>query len=227
MLDMNQIDENFLLSSWNYIKQKEYWAAKLSGDTVETGLLIKTDGSGKPVSPVRETVPIGIPRDLCSRLMGLCSQSDLSLYIILLTGIKILIYFYTRAEDIIVGSPVYRPNVSGDTINDFLFIRDIIDGSLTFKEFLINVRQSVLEGYENQDYPWKKLVRYLHGAAETDSRFFTDIVCSLKNIHDPAAVEEKENMLIFSFEREEEEVRGMWNKFPVISLTYWRRRFKA
>ncbi|NIM15003.1 MAG: amino acid adenylation domain-containing protein [Candidatus Aminicenantes bacterium] len=221
MLDINQIDENFLLSSWNYIKQKEYWAGKLSGDTGGTGLLIKTGSSGKPASPGRETVKIDIPVDLCSRLMRLCSQSDLSLYIILLTGIKTLIYLYTRAEDIIVGSPVYRPNVSGETINDFLFIRDTADGNFTFKEFLINVRQSVLEGYENQDYPWEKLVRYLHGAAETDSPFFTDIVCSLKNIHDPASVEERENMLIFSFEREEEEVRGNLSFNPGVYEKYY------
>jgi len=209
---VGKADENLLLTSTRFIKQKDYWTHKLSGNITGTELRGFINGNrngdgARQKNPEVKEIPIPFSPGLCSSLLKLSKKSDLSIYIILLTGLKALIYRYTGNEDVIVGSPTYKPAVSHETINNVLFIRDIVDGDFTFKELLLKSRQSVLEAYNNQDYPFGKLWDYFVRISRLpEEMLLSDTVCLLKNIHSDNSF--KQGAAAFSFERCEDQVKG-------------------
>jgi amino acid adenylation domain-containing protein/non-ribosomal peptide synthase protein (TIGR01720 family) len=208
------VDENMLLSSPGFLKQKEYWLNKLSGDIADTTVTF----AGKKTTPSRgdrdirrDRVKILFPGHVSQQLLKLSKASDLSIYIILLAGLKLLIHRYTYNEDITVVSPLHRLKISGSTINSRLFIRDRVNDGMVFKELILNTRVSVLEAYDNQDYPFNRLMEYLEPSNLPD-RFISNIACSLSNIHAEKNIEELNNdiniSLSFSFLRDENNFSG-------------------
>ena len=77
-----------------------------------------------------------------------------------------LLYRYTNQEDIIIGSPT-----SGRTKSEFasllgyfvdpVVLRANLSGNPSFKDFLDQSRQIVLEALDHQDYPFALLVENL------------------------------------------------------------------
>ena len=141
-----------LLLSPKFLKQKEFWKRKFA-QKIDTA---KITFVGEPSRQTnKETIDIIFPGNVSRLLIKLVKQSDLSIYIMLLAGLKALIYRYTGSEDIIVISPVYRPHVSGDTINRQLFIRDSFNGEITFKQLILAVKESLLQAYKTRITPSK------------------------------------------------------------------------
>jgi tyrocidine synthetase III len=207
-----KINENLLLTGNKFIKQREYWVEKLSGQSGGTILLEKMepDTRGDGIQPPAES-EIPLTADSVTRLLKLSKNSGLSIYILLLTALKALVYRYTGGEDIIVQSPVYLPSVSDDTINRFVLIRDRVTGDITAKELLFKIRKSVLDAYNNQDYPMEKILDYLSGGAtekEQEQGNGSSMVCMFTEIHDGRLLEDDPENPVFRFERERETVRG-------------------
>ncbi|NIM15224.1 MAG: AMP-binding protein, partial [Candidatus Aminicenantes bacterium] len=76
------------------------------------------------------------------------------------------------------------------------------------------LRQSVLEAYENQDYPSTSLVRQileLPDDTRNPGSFLSTIVCALTPLHDNGNIKELDGQLIFSFNREENVISGSIN----------------
>jgi amino acid adenylation domain-containing protein len=205
-----QMDEILVLTDARFIKQKEYWTKKLSGDITETAILprFKKSDRSQRDRKARIGIEIPIPDSLAGQLIKFSKKADLSLYLILLAALKSLIYRYTGNEDIIVVSPVLETNISAQTLNDRLFIRDHVNGYMTFKELLIETRQSTLEAYENQDYPFEKIIKYLNSTQIHRDDSFSDVLCLLENIHDIGIIERLKPGLVFSFIKEEEQLKG-------------------
>ena len=155
-------NRNILLSRPKFLKQRYYWTKKLFGQLNNTDLFLDSENNGrKPKQRQPDRMMMALPHQLSRRLVNLGKGSDLSIYILLLSALKSLLYRYTFNQDIIVLSPVYKLKVTQDTINSRLFIRNRLDDTLTFKELVMEVKESVLQAYENQDYPFDKLLEYL------------------------------------------------------------------
>ncbi|MFC2141211.1 amino acid adenylation domain-containing protein, partial [Acidobacteriota bacterium] len=209
------IDENLLLFTSKYIKQKEYWQNKLTGEIGETKILSPLETHQPTKLPGNiEKVEIIFPEKLGQRLIKLSKQSDLSLYIILTAGVNSLIsrYAYKNNQDIIIISPVFKHRQSGNPLTNRLFIYQRLNREETFKELILKTRDSVLEAYENQDYPYDKLIEYIFnvpGAGEGEAdRMLSDILCSLDNIHDQRNIAEIKDKFTFCFSRDKEEISG-------------------
>jgi len=201
-----EISENILLFSSRFLTQREYWEKKLAGDFGETTLLLhKMNLNQKPVIKAED---IFLPSHICRQLINISKNFDLSIYIILLTALKTLIFRYTLNEDITVLSPLYKLNISKDTINDRLFIRDRITGNMTFKELTLEVKKSVVEAYKHQDYPFEKLFELLFPDSRIEDMPISNLECSLKNIHKETNRGEIRGKISFSFVREEDKIKG-------------------
>jgi amino acid adenylation domain-containing protein/non-ribosomal peptide synthase protein (TIGR01720 family) len=182
---MNEAGLNLLLTTNKFRRQREFWTDILSGE-LNTARFFG-NGPARLKEDGREGEPgrheIGIAEAVCGKLLKISKNSDVSLYILLLTAVKILIYKYTGEEDIAVLSPVNIHTATAETFNRTIVIRDCLNGELTFKESLLKVRQSTLEAYENQDYPLTRIVAQI-GLPQTAGRFrVANISCSLGNIH--------------------------------------------
>jgi amino acid adenylation domain-containing protein len=203
-----EISENFLLTSSKFIEQKEYWVKKLSGTIAKTRLLT-LENTSPLAAKGNKTVHIDITGDLYRKVTAVGKNSQLSLYIILLTCLKVLLYRYTNNKDITVISPLFKPHLSGKTINRRVFVRDWIEGGMTFKELLLKIRKNLLEVYANQDYPSDRLIDTLLKNRQIEEReCISDIICALENIHHSGYCTTLEDKLIFSFVKEENRVKG-------------------
>jgi len=207
--------KNLLLTSSLYIKQKEYWVKKLSGAATGTTPLVHPvkpfEEKHQPPGKNREEISIHISDDLCSAIMKLCKNTDLSLYLILLTVLESLIYHYTDDEDILLLSPLYKIKITGDTLNQYLLIRQQFVRGMTFKELLLELKQSVFEAYQNQDYPIDALIEFLYDSEQIrDKNFRPKIECLLQNIHhyDDKDYQDIKDRLVFSFQRRDAQISG-------------------
>ncbi|UCH98458.1 MAG: amino acid adenylation domain-containing protein [Candidatus Aminicenantes bacterium] len=200
-------DDFSVLTSTKYIEQQEYWINKLSGDYPGTEISLAGKRSPK-TGKALESIEIVIPGKLSAQLMHLSYRNMLTIYVILLAGLKALIYRYTGNETVTVISPLYRPRKPEKIMNECLFIQDVMQGGMSFKELLLEVKQSVLAAYENQDYPSEKLIEYLVNNSLIKTGCISNIVCLLKNIHDDTRAKNINPTLVFSLDCQEDLVKG-------------------
>ncbi len=106
--------------------------------------------------------------ELTQQLNQLSQQHNSTLYMTLLTAFNILLYRYTRQQDILVGSPI-----AGRTHHDLdhllglfintLVLRTHIDSQARpgFADLLQQTRRTTLSAYAHQDLPFEHLVDLL------------------------------------------------------------------
>jgi amino acid adenylation domain-containing protein len=147
-------------------QQLSYWREQLK-DSRPT-LDVPTDRPRPGRQSFRgATVAIAIPDTLTTAINRLSRRERVTPYMMLLASFNVLLYRYTRQEDIIVGSPIANrqygeiDTLIGYFVNTFV-LRTHISGSLTFKDLLRHVRDVCLGAYAHQDLPFEKLVTELN-----------------------------------------------------------------
>jgi tyrocidine synthetase-3 len=140
---------------------------------------------------------------------------------------NILLHKYCGQNDIIVGTTVTgRPQREledqiGFYIN-MLPIRNEVDAQQTFNEFLHTVKQSMLEAYENQMYPFDKLISELQLQRDKRRGPLFDVLVSQQEASDEVSESEVDTLLsntgleVASFEREKEEQSKQDLRFTLI-----------
>lgn len=108
-----------------------------------------------------------LPLALKNELEKLSNRQGVTLFITLLATFQVLLYRYTRQEDIVIGMPVAnRAEVDLEELIGFfvntLALRVQVSPGQTFLAFLEQVREVALEAYIYQDLPFEKLVEELH-----------------------------------------------------------------
>jgi amino acid adenylation domain-containing protein len=198
-----------LLFRSRYLKQKDYWSKKLSGVSDATDISFGSAGYDVVGMGAGE-IEIPFPGELSTRLIKICKSSDLSIYIFLLSALKSLIFRYTFNQDSVVLSPVDRRKTTTSTLNSLLFIRDRVDGEMTFKDMVLKTRQSVMDAYENQDYPWDKLLDSLFPSfkGNESAPVIPNILCAMGSLHGGANIENIRHGLSFRFDRNGDTISG-------------------
>lgn len=108
-----------------------------------------------------------IAQELGGEIASLGRQEGATLFMALLAGFYVLLYRYTRQEDIVIGTPIAGRNrrdveeLIGFFINT-LVMRARISGAMSFRKLLQEVREICLQAYTHQDVPFEKLVEELH-----------------------------------------------------------------
>lgn len=157
--------ENQWLQSDSYNKQLNYWKEKLRPPLTVLSLPLEAPRS-KGQSFSGDTLAIELPSKLIEKLHRLCNKFDATMYMTLLTALKVMLYRYTSQTDILVGSPISgRQHEGVESLIGFfintLVIRSDLSGKPTFTNLLNQVKQNVLEAFENQEVPFEKLVETL------------------------------------------------------------------
>ncbi len=146
-------------------KQLNYWKEQLAD--ANPVLELPTDRPRPAVQTYRgASKDIAVSRRLTEDIKALCRQEGVTLYMLLLATFQVLLYRYTRQEDIIVGSPIAGRNreeiegLIGFFVNTLVFRTDLA-GNPSFKEVLDRVKTKTLEAYAHQDLPFDRLVEEL------------------------------------------------------------------
>jgi acyl carrier protein len=146
--------------------QLAYWKQQLGSNLPI--LELPTDQPRPAVQTFRGAKqPLALPKTLSDALKTLSAKEEVTLFMTLLAAFKTLLYWYSRQDDIVVGTDVANRNraetegLIGFFINQ-LVLRTYLGGNPTFRELLGRVREVTLGAYAYQDLPFDKLVEVLN-----------------------------------------------------------------
>ena len=156
---------------------RKYWLEHLSGELNEVKLFPDFP-RGNQYKADHYKIEFG--NQLVKELLRIGKKNDLSLYVILLTAFKILLFKMTGQSDIIVAASTLKE--SKQKSNTCILLRDRLNPEMSFKAFLMRVKETVVSGYKNQFYPIRELIESLHLNVETTAPLFS-VFLLLENIH--------------------------------------------
>jgi len=172
--------QNTLLQSAEMTKHQTYWHQKLAAPL--TTLALPTDHSRPVVKTYHGAgCRFSLDRLLTAGLRTISLQNQASLFMVLVATIKVLLYKYTHQEDIILGTvtagrdhPALTDQI-GFYVNA-LVLRDQVKERTGFADLLKQVRQTMLEAYEHQIYPFDRLVEELVTERELSRNPFFEVM---------------------------------------------------
>lgn len=152
-------------------KGRSYWRNKLVDPPVLQ--LPKDFPQTGTTSEAAGHVLIELPDQLPVQLLSLAVTERTTLFTVLLAVFKVILHRYTGQTDLIVGCPAAcrgKPEVDsliGVFINT-LPLRTQIKSDDTFRQFLQRVRETHIEGLQNQDVPYQFIVQDVYAGRSRD-----------------------------------------------------------
>ncbi len=145
--------------------QVDYWRHQLAQPPTE--LRLPTDFPIPEEPNHRGAIhALSFPEALTTAVDELGQKHRSTMYMTLSAAFAGLLHFYSRQDDILVGSPIAgRSHRKTEVLVGFfintLVLRHDLGGDPTFEEMLQRTRQRTLAAYANQDLPFEKLVSAL------------------------------------------------------------------
>ena len=196
-----------VVAASQHIKEGEYWLNKLSGELVKSSFPYdhKKIGTNKDIY---NSVQFDFSGDIYTKLTKLSNGSDSRLFMILVTGLVVLLDRYTGNGDIIIGAPIFKQDVEAEFINTVIALRTEIKRESTFKELLLQVKDTIFEATENQNYPIDTLL-YQLGMEEEETDFpLFDVAVFLENVHDRDYLGSITTNMVISFDNNGKSLEG-------------------
>uniref|UniRef100_UPI00321A914C non-ribosomal peptide synthetase n=1 Tax=Chryseobacterium sp. TaxID=1871047 RepID=UPI00321A914C len=162
--------KDFALWQRNYLqgevldKQIKYWKERLEDfESLNLPLDFKRPAQ---ISYEGAAIYFDLSPEVASGLRMLSKDLGVSLYSVMLGGYYLMLSAYSGQHDIIVGSPISNRHHAGleDIVGFFvntLALRGNVNSGQNFKNFILQVSQSVAEAQSHQDLPFEKLVEEL------------------------------------------------------------------
>lgn len=173
-------------------EQLAYWKKRLNG---LTPVYLPSDFPRTAIQSVRgKTIYFHIDQALGDALQTLSQEENVTLFMTMLAAFKVLLYRYTGQHDIGVGVAIANrtqeeiESLIGFFVNA-LILRSHIDSSLPFNHFLQQVKETTLEGYDNQDVPFEKIVETLSGKRNVIGNPLIQVMFVLQNTPDVPELE--------------------------------------
>jgi iturin family lipopeptide synthetase C len=189
-----------------YTKEREYWHEKLSGNWVRTNF--NYDYYEKGDVSISE-IDSKFSGPLSEKLIRVSNQSDSRLHMILSTGLVLLMHKYTGNQDILLCIPIDKQEIEGNFINTVLPLRIRLIPHMTFKDLLLQVRETIIEATEHQNYPVETIPYELNIPVSEDEFPLFDVAILLRNIHDESYLRHIKINVTFSFLREHDSLEGI------------------
>ncbi len=169
----------------SYESYRTYWKAQFSGElplldlpTNKTRPLYKTD-NGRHLKANLSPV-------IAQKLIGVFQKNGGSLFMGLLAVMKLILYKYSGEKDIIIGSPIAGRDHKdleeqiGFYVNT-IAIRNKINPEQTFLEFFKQVKETTLNAYKHQAYPFDELIQELDLKRDVSRNPLFDISLAIEN----------------------------------------------
>lgn len=190
VLHIQYVDYAFWQRRWFGLnkKQEAYWLHQFDGQIPV--LTLPTDYP-RPVIQDYEGLTKAFNLDIheSKTLKQMALKNKTTLYVILLTIYNILLSKLTSQEDIVVGTPVAgrrHPDVQklmGMFVNT-LALRNYPQHHKTFRDFLGEVRNRVLNAFENQEYRYEDIIAKVDVRRDTGRNPLFDVMFSLEDRED-------------------------------------------
>lgn len=183
--------QNSCLESGQLNGSKEYWENQLAGDLPSLELPLDS-----PRSTVKDYSGAGLRFEMDRlKVEGLARigyDSDATLFMVLMGAVNVLLHKYTDQTDIVLGSPILgrdHPDLENQVgfYTNTIVIRALINTTESFIEFLSRLRETILESYEHQFYPFDLLVEDLSPKHEMNRNPLFDVMISYQDMYKPGS----------------------------------------
>ena len=177
--------QNSFLKSEEMQKQKEYWINRFSDEIPVLNMPVDFHRPSMQ-SFEGDSINFELDKKLTESLRKLAKETGTTMYMVLLSGVNILLSKYSGQEDIIIGSPIAgRPHadlekIIGIFVNT-IAMRNHLEESLTYEDFLKRVKENALKAYENQDYQFDELVEKLSIPRDISRNPLFDVMFTMQN----------------------------------------------
>lgn len=171
--------------------QRSYWQQQLAGDlpTLHLPFELPQAVQASSMTYKGERQPVEFSPHLTAALKKLGDRQGVTLFVILLAAFNLLLYQYTKQQDIIVCSTQAGRNQSKvqgliGFFNTIVPLRTDLSGNPSFLDLVDRTHQVVLDGYQYQDMPLqlladtsylthKRLYQFMLGLENTPSELLT------------------------------------------------------
>ncbi|MFA0960207.1 non-ribosomal peptide synthase/polyketide synthase [Roseivirga sp. BDSF3-8] len=125
-------------------------------------------------------------KELTGLLHGFAREQEVSLFMLLMSGLNGLFSRYAHTGDVVMGTPLagrQHPDLEGQIglYLNTLAIRTQFDREGSFSSLLEAQKQTLTEAYAHQDYPFDRLVEELDLAVDTSRSALFDVMVVLQN----------------------------------------------
>lgn len=117
------------------------------------------------------TLSFELAPGLTEKVNLLAERSGATPFMVLIAVFKILLFKYTGQHDLCIGtSTANRDHAELEPLIGFfvnsVVIRSNVDSTITFQQFLEDLKSTVLEAYQHQDVPFEKIVEIVEGTRD-------------------------------------------------------------
>ncbi len=204
---MNTTDRhNTTIDSRQFAQYKTFWLQRLSGRLPDSRFPVDRHSTDRADELLEERFQLDGTLNEGIRKLG--NGSDKRMHMILTAVLAALLSRYTNQSDVLLGTPIYRQQVEGDFINKVLPLRLDIQDNKSFKELLLQVRDTLSAAVKHQNYPLDLLTGQLDSPAIEQGRGMFDVMIYLLNIHDPSYVSHLSPSVTWEFNRLEHGFEG-------------------
>ncbi len=173
-------------------KKLGYWKEKLEGTPL---LQLPADYSRPPVQSTNgAAIGLKLDKTLSDRLQVFSRQQDATLFMTLLSVVKVLLYRHSGQQDICIGTPTAGrqqqevEGLIGFFINT-LALRSQLDENTSFAGLLQQVKATTLEAYDHQEIPFEKVVEAVVKEREVSYSPLFQVMLVLQNKPDIAQLD--------------------------------------
>jgi len=151
--------QNEIMQSEYMKKQEKYWITHLKDFDYTELNRKKTEST---VKDGETEIKLIINQELTKAIDDFCISHKVTRFVFMLSIFNLIIYKETNQDSICLGIPVIgrRHSEFENTIGIFLNVlchKTVIFSSMTFKDYIESVNQTVLNMWDNQDYPYEEL----------------------------------------------------------------------
>ena len=177
--------ENEKLNSGQLKNAENYWISQFAGEIPVLNLPIKHSRPAVQSFEGKRVYSL-INEANTKKIEKLAEELGVTPYMLLLSSYYILLSKYTSQDDIVVGSPVVGRDIA-DTYSligmfvNTLALREKIDSNMSFKDFVLSVKNNLLKAYEYQTYPFDELVNKLNIKRDTSRNPLFDTMFIYQN----------------------------------------------
>jgi amino acid adenylation domain-containing protein/non-ribosomal peptide synthase protein (TIGR01720 family) len=179
--------------SGDYLSEKlDYWESKLSGVAPSA---LPTDYPRPSVqSSHGDRVNFKLDSDRSEALRTYAKEEGVTLFMLLLSVYKVLLYRYSGQSDICIGTTVAnRPQQELESMIGFfvntLALRSDLSGNPTFNDVLKSVKQTTLEAYDHIAVPFEKIVDRVEKTRDKSRSSLFQVLFVLNNNPDAKVAE--------------------------------------
>ena len=147
-------------------RHREYWEQELAGPL--ECLDLNTDYPRPPQQSFHgASISFTVNRRLAQKLAHLARSTNTTLYALLASAFKVLLWRYTGQREVLLGSATAGRNsaswagVTGYFVNTIV-LRAELSSQEGFDDVLLKVKKKIVGGIAHQDYPFTLVVDHIH-----------------------------------------------------------------